>query len=152
MSLLNGLETLLGIHQQQAQPQNQGQPAHMAPMIASRLQPMQYKSPLAPPQGASPASQQQYQQALAHYQQLQAGQGHFTRPAVNSVGQANNVDRMQFPILNQGGQFDPGFTPLQNSGMARPGANPYATGLQPASGTVQAGPQNFNPQNGIQLY
>jgi hypothetical protein len=47
-------------------------------------------------------------------------------------------------VLNQGGQYNPGFTPLQNSGFG-PGGNPQIGAFQDQPGQLNA-PQ-YNPQD-----
>jgi hypothetical protein len=90
-------------------------------------------------------------QLLGQHAQPQQPAAQVTPQAANTAGQANQyLNAQQFPQLAQGGNFDPGHTPLQNN-------HPVAYGRQPQPVAQFRGmpiPQqnNFNPQNPFTLY
>lgn len=153
MNFLQNLETLLGSHQL-TQPQSHQVPTKAPAQLQN--QPMAYMTPKAPVPLAghqvSPQSQAIYEKALQTYQTLQNQHGHFTHSQAMGVGQSNQLTNQQFPIINQGGAYNPGYMPLQRTGYGGPGAT---YGLQPADlnykpyAPIQ---QGFSPQQGIGLY
>lgn len=81
---------------------------------------------------------------LPHMQHQPLQPQHYTQQQANSVTQNQPLNQPHFVSLPQGGQFNPGYTPLQHSNNALPQPNLLAPHV----------PQgiNFNPQNPYQLY
>ncbi|GAC1502170.1 MAG: hypothetical protein NVS1B10_06840 [Candidatus Saccharimonadales bacterium] len=65
------------------------------------------------------------------------------------LGATPQIGKDEFPQLNQGGQFNPGYTPLQSSGFG-PGGNPQQGAYQDQPGQLNG--RNFNPQQSVGLY
>lgn len=153
MSFLNNLEKLLGVAHQAPAQQSQSHTAQAAPnqlqAHQAQAQPQAEDNALVnTPHGQMPLSsvpaggQWSRLPGPAQYPQLhvspQQGYG-------GNVGQGNQfVNAQQSPQLNQGGQFNPGYTPLQSSNNALPQPNLMAP-------QYPQGP-NLNPQRSINLY
>lgn len=137
MNLLHQLANLLGHHQPAGQTALQGAQQPQPLRTQQQVRGAPFKMYEDNSFEGNPAAFQKANPNFKFYED-----NTFSEPDM-SFGQPNTQQQPSaLQTLLQGGQYNPGFTPLQNSGQGGPG---YSANLQPTP--YNQGPQNLGHKN-----